>query len=118
MAGSFPDARMRDDRAVNADHIGAPADCVVPPCVTDVTFEFGAHRAVVPEAVDAAVDFAGLKNKAAPFAEGDDLVHEIDWFGVRHSEADYGERLPASQGYGGFVLALVAPVEYQYDKIA
>jgi len=117
VARGFPHARVRDDRAVNADDIGAPADGVVPPRVADVAFEFGAHRAVVPEAVDAAVDFAGLEDKAAPFAERDDLVHEIDWFGVRHSEANYGERFPASQGYGGFVLALVAPVEYQYDKI-
>ena len=118
MAGGFPDARMRDDRAVNADDVGATADGVVPPRVADIAFEFGAHRAVIPEAVDAAVDFAGLKDEAASLAEGDDLVHEIDWFGVRHSEADYGERFPASQGYGGFVLALVAPVEYQYGKIA
>src|SRR5437870_487868 len=86
MSARFPDFRVHDDRAIDADHgdllaVGAwrrIADHVVPPGVLDVLFQFDAERAVVPEAVDAAVDFARLEDEAAPFAQGDEFVHVHD----------------------------------------
>jgi len=51
------------------------ADHVLPPGVLDVFLEFDAERAVVPEAVDAAVDLARLEDEPAPTAQGDELFH-------------------------------------------
>ena len=50
-------------------------DHVAPPGFLDVALQLDAERAVVPEAVEAAVDFARLKEEAAPFAQRDELVH-------------------------------------------
>jgi hypothetical protein len=46
-----------------------------PPIFLEVAFQLRAERAVVPATVEAAVDFAGLENKAAAFAQGDDFLH-------------------------------------------
>ena len=69
VAGGFPYFRVHDDRAVEADHVFAGLDNGFPPALFDVALQLDAERAVVPEAVDAAVDFRGLENKAAAFAE-------------------------------------------------
>ncbi len=87
MTRALPDLRMHDERGFDADHrerlrspLGdadfvVPRDHVAPPRLADVAFEFDAERTVIPKAVQAAVDFGGLKNKAPVLAEGDDLVH-------------------------------------------
>ena len=53
-------------------------DHVAPPGFLDVPLQLDAQRAVVPEAVEAAVDFARLKEKAAPFAQRDQFFHVHD----------------------------------------
>src|SRR5262245_51751045 len=83
MPARFPYLRVHDDRAIHAHHLNLfavwarrrVADHVVPPGVLNVLFQLDAERAVVPEAVDAAVDFARLKDEAAAFAQGDEFVH-------------------------------------------
>src|ERR1043166_2043632 len=83
MPARFPYFRVHDDRAVEADHADflairagrGVADHVLPPGVLDVFLQLDAERAVVPEAVDAAVDFAGLKDKPAATAQRDQLFH-------------------------------------------
>ncbi len=87
MAGAFPDLRVHDDGAIEPDHLvgrgsaGQDAnivmggDHVAPPGFLDVAFEFDAEGAVIPETVEAAVDFARLKNEPSAFAEGDELIH-------------------------------------------
>src|SRR6476661_2221781 len=89
VAGSDPHVRVHNDGGVEADHVevvavgafGGAADDVVPPGFLEVAFEFDAEWAVIPEAVDAAVDFGGLEDEAAAFAEGDDLLHFGGWGG-------------------------------------
>src|SRR4051812_297268 len=78
---------MHDDRAIEPDHfvgfrraggrgnIVVAADHVAPPCFFDVAFQLNAERAVVPKSIQAAVDFARLKNEASPFAQRDEFVH-------------------------------------------
>ena len=44
---------------------------VVPPRFFDVPFKENAERTVVPEAVESAVDFGRLEQKASAFAQGD-----------------------------------------------
>src|SRR5207249_4313730 len=74
---------IHDQRAVHADHVDflavragrGVADHVVPPGVLDVLLEFDAERAVVPEAVDAAVDQARRVDEAGVAAEGGKLFH-------------------------------------------
>ncbi len=89
VAGTLPDLRMHDDRAIEADHLVGPrcprqggqivmaGDHVSPPGVLEVAFQFDAERAVVPEAVEATVDFARLEDEAPTFAQGDQLVHVL-----------------------------------------
>src|SRR5262249_36521425 len=79
----FPHLRVHDDRAIHAYHgdflsVGSGrriADHVVPPGLLDVVFQLDAERAVVPEAVDAAVDFARLKDEPLAPAQGDQFFH-------------------------------------------
>ena len=101
MTGRFPDSRMTDDRAVDADDVSAASDDVVPPRVFDVALQLGAGGAVVPEPVDTAVDFAGLEDEAAPFAERDDFVHQDrgshKWRGLSHD----GTRVATQHGSDG-----------------
>ena len=78
VAGGLPDARVHDDRGVEADDVLTAVDGEAPPGVADVALELGAHRAVVPEAVDAAVDFGAGEDEAAALAQRDDgfeVVH-------------------------------------------
>ena len=75
MAGSFPDFGVHDDGAVEADDVFAALDGGFPPAFFDVALQFDAERAVVPEAVNAAVDFRGLENKAAALAERGQSIH-------------------------------------------
>src|SRR5437763_10709951 len=81
----YPSLRMLDNRGVDADDlqwraVGARRggdDHVVPPGVAEVVLEQDAQRAVVPEAVDPAVDLRGGVDEAAALAEGDDGVHGL-----------------------------------------
>ncbi len=83
VSGGDPDLGVHDDGAIEADHIeglaveagGWAADDILPPGVLEVAFEFDAEGAVVPESVDAAVDFGGLPDEAAAAAEGDEFFH-------------------------------------------
>ena len=82
-------------RAIDADHLDflpvrsgrRVADHVVPPGVLDVLLEFDAERAVVPEAVDAAVDFA--RRKMNPRLRQSDtsfsmsMIGDSFWFAIR-----------------------------------
>ena len=64
-----------DDRAVEALDVVALAHDALPPERLQVVLELDAERAVVPEAVDAAVDLARLEDEAAPRAERHEVVH-------------------------------------------
>ena len=52
----FPDLGIHDDRAIETDHVVSHHHVIAPPCVLDVSLEFHSKRAVVPEAVEAAVN--------------------------------------------------------------
>ena len=65
VAGCFPHLGVHDDGAVeahNVDGLAVRSDQfalhnVLPPCVLEVALQFRAERSVIPEAIDAAVDF-------------------------------------------------------------
>src|SRR5690606_24350140 len=84
-AAGDPNLGVHDDGRVEADHVddlavrpvAGSADDVVPPGVLEVALELHAQRAVIPEAIDAAVDFRRLPDEAAPPAQGDDVVHGL-----------------------------------------
>ena len=90
VARALPDLRVHDDRAVEAGHFvgrrGAGRDLqlvvggdhVAPPGLADVPLQLHAQRAVVPKALQAAVDFARLKEKSPPLAQGHQLIHFHD----------------------------------------
>src|SRR5688572_28043854 len=69
MPRRLPNLRVHDDRRLEAGDIFASAGHRVPPELFDVAFEFRAERAVIPETVDATVDFRRLENESAPFAQ-------------------------------------------------
>lgn len=77
MAARLPDGRMHDDRGIKADDIVAISSHRAPPGVAQVTLQLGTQWAIVPEAADAAVDFRGLEDEAAPLGKADDLLHSL-----------------------------------------
>ena len=77
MSGCFPDFRVADDGGVKPDDILTCLDHFIPPELFDGFFHGNAIRAVIPESIVSAVDFRALKHKTAPFAQCDDLVHQI-----------------------------------------
>ena len=99
MARGDPDLRVHDDRGVDADDVEGVAigtdqlalDHIVPPRVLQVPLERCAHRAVIPEAVDAAVDLGGLEDESAAAAEGDDVVHLLRGGGGGRGTVSEGE---------------------------
>ena len=66
VTGCFPDLGVHDDRAVeanNVDRLAVRTDefalhNILPPCVLEVALQFRAERSVIPEAIDAPIDFA------------------------------------------------------------
>ena len=75
VAGGNEDLLHGQDRAVHAEHVVAFLDGLAPPVVLEVALQFGAERAVVPAAVETAVQLAGLENEAAAFAQRNDFLH-------------------------------------------
>ena len=87
VARAFPNLRVHDDRAVEADHfISTGCTCgldefvvslahVAPPSVFDVSLELDAERPVVPEAVKPTVDLTGLKHESTSLAERHQFFH-------------------------------------------
>ena len=85
VAGGLPDGGGHDDGGLKTDNVITPAGHGLPPEFLDVALELGAEGAVIPEAVDAAVNLGGLKNKAAAFAQRHDLFHLHIFFGFGHN---------------------------------
>ena len=83
VAACYPHFWVHDDAAIEADHAdflavgagGRVADHVRPPGVFDVLLQLDAERAVVPEPVDAAVDFRRLEDEPAVLAKFGELRH-------------------------------------------
>src|SRR4029079_17909099 len=82
VARALPPLWMHDNRAIKADHfVGrwrpgrlreliVAGNHVAPPGLFDIPLQLDAQRAVVPEAVQPAVDLTRLKQKPAAAAEG------------------------------------------------
>ena len=74
MTRGFPDFRVHNNGRVHGNDLDGPtvrtggrtADHVLPPGFLEVALQFGAQRAIVPEAINAAVQFGRLKDKPAP----------------------------------------------------
>src|SRR5687768_18167685 len=57
-----------------------------PPVILHVPLQLDAERAVIPAAVESAVNFARLENEPAPLAQADDLFHPLRVGGGRSEE--------------------------------
>ena len=77
VARGLPGRRVMDDRGVEADNIVATVDKVLPPGLFDIILQLDAERAVVEEAVEAAVDIGGGEDEPAAFAQVDDGFHLV-----------------------------------------
>ena len=75
VAGGFPDTRVHDDGAIKSNNIFSELCHRFPPAGFNISLHFNPERAVIPEAINAAVDFGRLKNKTAPFAETYERIH-------------------------------------------
>lgn len=75
VTGSGEDGLVGEDGAVEAEDVIALLDVFTPPEFLEVAFHLGAERAVVPAAIESAVEFCGLENEAFAFAEGNDFFH-------------------------------------------
>ena len=77
MAGGHPGLGIHQDGGVQAYVVGVLLDELLPPGLFDVVFQLHTQRAVVPGVGQAAVDLAAAEDKAAAFAQGDDLLHRL-----------------------------------------
>ena len=59
---------MADDSGIQTFHIVPVLHHVFPPCLLDSPLQGHAYRAVVPEAIDAAIHFGTLENEAPALA--------------------------------------------------
>ena len=102
VAGGNEHLLHRQNRAVHAEHVVAFLHGLAPPEVLEVAFQLGAERAVIPAAVEAAVEFAGLENEAAAFAQRNDFLHAggIGDVFVGHGDR-VGARMEAGAAAGG-----------------
>src|SRR6266699_2299716 len=73
VAAGLPDFRVHDDGGFEADDVPALLGHAAPPEILHVALEFCAERAVVPEAIDAAINLRRLKNEPAPLAQRHDF---------------------------------------------
>src|ERR1041384_8198662 len=89
---------MHDDRRFEADDVVAEADHGAPPGVLDVALEFGAERAIIPKAIDAAVDLRRREDEPAPFAQRHDLFHHHIFLRFGHRGGEFLGSLWQSQG--------------------
>ena len=77
VTGCFPDFGVADDCGIETDDIIAFFDHIFPPGLFHCTFEHNAIGTVIPETVITAIDFGALENEPAPFAQGNELFHQI-----------------------------------------
>src|SRR5690242_15596420 len=72
------DFGMRQDCAVHPDDIVALVHHDTPPVVLQVPLELDAERAVIPRAVQTAVNLTRLKDEPTSLTQADDLFHTLD----------------------------------------
>ena len=93
---------VRGRRAIGRFELVVGGDQVLPPGIFDVTLEFDTQRAVLPEAIDAAVDFTRLKQKASPFAERDEFFHFHERYRLKKGLKMPAKRAKKRENKGGF----------------
>ncbi|MPM55592.1 hypothetical protein SDC9_102389 [bioreactor metagenome] len=98
VAGSLPHPRVADDGRVESFDIVAGFDHFVPPERFHRALHPRAVGAVIPEAVDAAIDFGTRKNESAPLAQRYDFFHQHIIFFLGH----FLSRFPGE--YMNFIL--------------
>src|SRR5579871_2636279 len=77
MAGVFPDIFVHQDSGLDALHVVALVDVMLPPEALEIVLQLHAEGAVIVGALHAAVDVAAGKDKAAPFAKRYDLFEVL-----------------------------------------
>ena len=75
VARRLPYLWVHDNGGIQALHIVAALNEVTPPSLFNIVSQFDSEGTVVIEAVIATVDFGGLKDETAAFAEADDVFH-------------------------------------------
>src|SRR5436853_6111155 len=76
---------MHDNGGVQPDDVVAELGHAAPPAFFDVALEFRAQWTVIPKTIKAAINFRGLKNETAPFAQGNDFLHQLGGLWLGHS---------------------------------
>ena len=71
----LPYLRVHDDGRIEALYVVAALHKVAPPSLLNIVTQLDSEGPVVIEAVVAAVDFGGLKNKTAALTQADDVFH-------------------------------------------
>ena len=73
MPRGHPGFGVQQDLRIDADHIGAAGDQLVPPQVADAAQHFGAQGAVIVRTGQPAVDFRSGKDKATALGQGNNF---------------------------------------------
>ena len=75
--GRLPRRRVVNNRRIKPDNVVAAMHHIFPPRLLDIVFQLDAKRTVIEKSVVAAVNIGRLEDKAAAFAQVDDVVHQI-----------------------------------------
>ena len=101
MTAGFPDFGMHDDCGFKAYDVLPKLGHGPPPGFLNVPLEFGAEWTVIPESVEATVDFGRLENKAPPFAQRNDFLHQFGGFRFCHKRASVLDANPGVNAAAG-----------------
>src|SRR5260370_38315011 len=84
---------MRKNCAIHSHDIVAFVHHHAPQVILQVALKFDPKRPIIPSAVEAAVNLAGLENETAPLAQADDLFHKLAVVLVAHwrMSADFAD---------------------------
>src|SRR5205823_7845899 len=90
VTGGFEHCRMRENRTVETHDVVALVHHCAPPVIFQVALQLDPERAVIPRAVEPAVNFARLKDEPAALAQAHNLFHAL---GVGRRAHYFGDRL-------------------------
>src|SRR5690554_2949085 len=71
---SLPDARVHQNRSIEANDVIMQAGHLLPPEITDVILQLNSQRTVVVGPVEPSVDLTRLEDESTPLTQGDQFL--------------------------------------------
>ena len=107
VTGGFPDFGMTNDGGIETGNVVAFFHHFVPPESFYGFFECCAIGTVIPESVEAAVNFRALKHKPSAFAERNNFFHQVAFDLNIHLSIPFDYRIVKTLSYPGNIMAFM-----------